>query len=265
MTLRSVTPLLALLSSLLACGDRASRDAGRIEDSSAGTVSLGLGTRQPYRAVAVGTPASLAGTVLVRGQLNDSIVGTGVDPRTCGDSATVREVLARDSSLANALVWVDGITSGKPLPTLRRATLTFERCRVLPRVLAVTAGTTVNVFANDPVAHDVRFYRESRGEPVARVQTFDAGQVVPSETIADESGIVEARCTRHPWVRGYIAVFEHPYFALTDERGAFIIEGLPAGSHTVKVWHEGLEQPLVRQVTIGAGGSGRLNVTLALR
>jgi hypothetical protein len=37
---------------------------------------------------------------------------------------------------------------------------------------------------------------------------------------------------------GFVHVFEHPYFAVTDERGAFVIPHIPAGTYTLKAWHE---------------------------
>jgi hypothetical protein len=36
----------------------------------------------------------------------------------------------------------------------------------------------------------------------------------------------------------YIHVFDHPYFAVTDERGMFTISNLPAGTYVLKAWHE---------------------------
>ena len=232
---------------------------GRVQDSSAGTVALGI-RDLAYRPMAVGTTGALAGAVVLQGASADSIVAVTRDQQACGDSASVTE-----TSTQNVLVWVDGITSGKPLPQLRRQQLTIERCRFSPRVLAVVTGTTINISSRDHAALTSRFYREAAGEPVEEIWTVDAGQVVPSERIASKPGIVEARTAQQPWVRGYIAVFDHPYFAVTDEKGAFSIDSLPAGTYTVKVWHERMAKPMEQRVVIGNGGAGRLDLTLALR
>lgn len=35
----------------------------------------------------------------------------------------------------------------------------------------------------------------------------------------------------------WIVVMDHPYYAVTDERGAFTLTGVPAGTYTLEVWH----------------------------
>jgi hypothetical protein len=255
-----------LLSSLSACSEGAGAEAGkargRIVDSAGGTVALGI-RKLSYRPSAPG-PGSVSGAVRLQGEAPDSVVAVAKDAEVCGDSAHVHEVVARNGLLENALVWVDGITAGKPLPQLRRQTLTIDKCRFEPRIMGVVTGSTINVFSNDRVEHGPRFYREGASDPVAEIQTVDAGQVVPSEKIASAPGIVEVRCHEHPFARAYIAVFDHPYFAVTDEHGAFEIDGLPAGTYTVKVWHERLAKPVEQRVVVGPGGSGKLDVQLNL-
>jgi hypothetical protein len=235
-------------------------------------VTLGLGFRgvaRAYRARAAGSSGmgSVSGTISARSALRDSVVAVTHDPKICGDSASVHESRAdKDGSLlANVLVWVEGISAGKPLSDVRRETLTIERCQFEPRVLAVTTGSTINIFSRDRVVHDARFYREGAHAPVARVHTVDAGQVVPSEKVASVAGIVEVRCAEHPWARAYIAVFDHPYFAVTDQAGAFRIDSLPPGTYVVKVWQERLAAPIQQRVVIEIGGTGRLDLSLALR
>jgi hypothetical protein len=257
-----------LLSSLPGCSDRveASRDGRKkVADSSSGTVALGLNPKRSYRPGAMSASGAIDGTITLAGVPRDSVVPVTRDPRVCGDSASVMETESRGGSLAKALVWVEGVASGKPLPEVRRETLTIERCRLDPRMMTVVSGSTINVLSRDPAAHDTRFYREGVAEPVERIQTVDAGQVVPSEKIASAPGIVEVRCGQHPWARAYIAVFDHPYFAVTNDRGAFKIDSLPPGTYTVKVWHEQLAKPMEQRLVVGPGGVGRLDLSLALR
>jgi hypothetical protein len=263
MTKRSAG-LLLLLSLLPACSDdgQAAEVAGgrsRIEGVAGGTVALGIKDLN-YRPMAVGTAASIAGVVTLDTAAADSIVAVTRDRQVCGDSARVTE-----TTPANVLVWIEGITSGKPVPEIRRDQIVIEKCRYTPRVLAVVAGTTINVKSRDRMVVTSRFYHEGAPQPVAEVHTVDEGQVVPSEKIAMKPGIVEIRSPQQPWLRGYIAVFDHPYFALADESGRFTIDSLPPGTYTVKVWHERLDQPSEQRVVLGSGGTGQLQFRLAGR
>jgi hypothetical protein len=45
-------------------------------------------------------------------------------------------------------------------------------------------------------------------------------------------------CAIHAWMVFYTLVVDHPYAAVTDEKGMFRIENLPAGKHEFRVWHE---------------------------
>ena len=47
------------------------------------------------------------------------------------------------------------------------------------------------------------------------------------------------QCSIHPWMHAYVWVFDHPYFAVTDENGEFEIKNVPAGGVRVVAWHEG--------------------------
>ena len=257
----------ALLFSPLACsGGKAQNgtDRGQIVDSSGGTVALGI-LASSYKAAPVATPANLGGHIVAGNAVSDSSIVVAKDPSVCGASASLRDAHAQGESLANVLVWVDGIGAGKPLPELRRQTLTIDKCRFEPRVLAVRSGSTINVFSKDHAIHEATFYREGASEPLIRVHTVDEGQVVPSEHIANAPGIVEVRCPEHPFARGWVAVFDHPYYAVTDSSGDFTIDSLPPGTYTVKIWQERLEKPVEQRVVVGPGGTGRLDLSLALK
>jgi hypothetical protein len=42
----------------------------------------------------------------------------------------------------------------------------------------------------------------------------------------------------HPWMRGWVRVFDHPYFAISDADGKFEIKKAPAGSFRLFIWQE---------------------------
>lgn len=57
----------------------------------------------------------------------------------------------------------------------------------------------------------------------------------------DGVGVMRINCdVLHTWMSAAIIVSDSPYFAVSDERGFFYIDGLPAGFYDVEVWHERL-------------------------
>ena len=45
-------------------------------------------------------------------------------------------------------------------------------------------------------------------------------------------------CDTHAWMLAYIHVFDHPYFAVTDEHGNLTVSNLPGQALFLKAWHE---------------------------
>ena len=64
---------------------------------------------------------------------------------------------------------------------------------------------------------------------LSHMLTVDRWAVVPSARIAAQPGLVRVVGTGHAFTRGYVAIFDNPYFAVTDRHGRFTIRGLPAG------------------------------------
>lgn len=209
----------------------------------------------PYREVPVTAGGSVRGRVSVVGDIpRDTAVQTTRDQAVCGMQVVDEPIAVSNGRLSGAVVWLAGVRTGKPLPIERRYELLNDHCRLLPRVQATLVGGTVNVRSADPmVVHDNRFVRQSGARPLlARTHTNDDGQVVPVEQILTTPGLVEAHCDSHPWSRGWLFAFDHPYFATTARDGSFAIDSVPPGRYTLVVWHE-RGDIVTTAVTIGAG------------
>ena len=129
-----------------------------------------------------------------------------------------------------------------------RARLDQRHEQFVPHVLAITVGTTVDFPNNDRTFHNVF--------SLSPVKSFDLGRYPVGQSRAvpfDKAGIVPVFCDIHSHMSAYILVFNHPFFALTDDDGRYAIAGVPAGSYTVEVWSEmGRADP--QTLTVPAGG-----------
>ncbi len=228
-------------------------------------VARAIAPEAPYRVEAVSDPGSIRGVITL-----DSVPAAH-DTTLSGDEATVcgarmpdRSVTHDGRDLEGALVWVSDARAGRALTRDRRAELAIVRCQFVPRVLALVQGTTINLQSRDATVHHTRFYSESEGELLSRMLTVDRWAVVPSAKIAAQPGLVRVRLSRHPYVRGFVAVFDHPYFAVTNHYGRYRISGLPAGTYHVRVWHERADRVTEQTVTVKPGREATLDATLEL-
>jgi plastocyanin len=117
----------------------------------------------------------------------------------------------------------------------------------VPRVLAITVGTIVDFPNSDTKFHNV--FSLSKTHP------FDLGRYPPGKTgfeRFDRPGLVRVFCDIHSHMSGYILVFSHRYFAVTDVDGRYAIPRVPPGTYTLVVWSE-LGTPEPRRVTVAEG------------
>jgi hypothetical protein len=121
-------------------------------------------------------------------------------------------------------------------------------CRFVPRVVVLRAGQTLQVKNSDPVTHNVH--------PMPRNNRDWNQQQAPGapdllRRFARPEVMIPVKCDIHSWMRTWIAVLDHPYFATTGPGGEFRIEGVPAGRHVLAAWHETLGEQ-TREVSAGA-------------
>lgn len=146
-------------------------------------------------------------------------------------------VVGVNGGLANVVVYVsDGLTSHDFPPPQQPAVLEQKGCQYRPHVLALQANQTLNIVNSDETTHNIHPTPSNNRE-------FNMSQPhgTPLEhTFAREEVAIPVKCNVHPWMKGYIAVFKHPFFAVSDKSGAFELKGLPPGTYTISAWQEKL-------------------------
>jgi plastocyanin len=127
----------------------------------------------------------------------------------------------------------------------------------VPRVIAVTPGSTVIFSNSDRVMHNV-FH------PLQRSDAFDLGTFPPGEwrsfTFGEEGAYV-ILCHVHPEMVGYVVVVASPYRAVTDDHGRFHLDGVAPGTYRLRTWHRRLATREER-VTVSDAGSVRVELWL---
>jgi hypothetical protein len=158
------------------------------------------------------------------------------DGSVCGKDAPNESVVVnKKGGLQNVVVFVkDAKFAGKPAP-VEKAALDQRQCRYFPHVQALTVGTPLSLMNNDAILHNV--HANDTGMTVFNVAMPIKGQKLPIPM--RKPGLMKLQCDAgHTWMNGWIYVFDHPYFAVTDDAGAFTIKDVPAGEYTIELWHE---------------------------
>ena len=124
----------------------------------------------------------------------------------------------------------------RPRINSKMPVLDQKNCSFKPHVLLVRAGARFQVANSDPMDHDVRGF--AGAEMLFR---FDMGPgAAPVEKIFEKPGIYLIRCGLHTWMHAFVVVVPHSFYAVSDPDGIFVIQDVPPGRHTLKVWHETL-------------------------
>lgn len=213
-------------------------DDGKKAEQDTGAAEKATGAKTKAWDPALGT-ATVKGVVKFTGKPpRQRAVDTSAEPKCAEHGKVVDEsvVVNPDGTLKNVFVWVkQGLEDWKfPTPT-EPAVLDQRGCTFHPRVQGVLAGQPLSIRNDDPFLHNVHvFAKKNRG--------FNMGQpkkgMEAVKKFTRPEVMMSVKCDVHGWMRSFIGVVAHPYFAVTGTTGAFELKNLPPGEYTVEAWHE---------------------------
>jgi plastocyanin len=192
----------------------------------------------------------------------------------CGDEyAPEVLVLGDGQTVKGSVVLIEGVTRGKK--DAGEVVLDTQRCAFVSRVSAAVPGERVRVKNSDTIAHNT--HGRLGKSTVFNVALPGKDQMIDVTRRVTRPGVIQMVCDAHPHMQGWLVVHDSPYFAVTDGRGAYRIDGIPPGTYRVTMWHEGFRsrgvdadgrpvyadaKTVSRRVTIGAGAQAAVDFEL---
>jgi plastocyanin len=158
------------------------------------------------------------------------------------------------------LVWLEPLAGKTP----KKSPATFQMLTrgkaLIPHVLAVPVGSTVQFPNEDPISHNLF--------SLSSANTFDlglyrkgAGKAQKFET----PGVINVYCNVHPNMSAVIHVMATPYYVFADPAGNYAITDVPPGKYRLVAWNEqGGQAQSTAEVTASAV-NGQLSLTLDSR
>jgi hypothetical protein len=146
-------------------------------------------------------------------------------------------------------------------PTLREASssavvIDIPHCRFIPHVVTARAGQSLIINNSSVVPQNAKLTSQNNGD-FNRLLAPGGPQVL--ENLKPERMPIVIDCSIHPWMRAYVRVFDHPYFAVTDVNGNFEIKNAPVmgGKLRLFMWQE--------SSGYHRGAEGRFGQTIAVK
>jgi plastocyanin len=204
----------------------------------------------------IATAQAAPGTI--RGQV--SFVGTAPprpaldlssDPYCAKQRVQSEDVVVTGGKLRDVLVRIKPGSAGKHVPPQKPLVIDQNACMYRPRVSGAVAGQQILLRNSDRTLHNVHAYAGKR-------TLFNRAQLpgAPDMKAVQPPGteILELGCDIHRWMRAYVVISDHPFFAVTGDDGRFEIRNVPPGTYTLEAWHPVLGQQ-TGQVTVPSAGT----------
>jgi hypothetical protein len=234
---------------------------------------FGGGALDPARVAAdpaaAATPAGDTASGAIAGKVSFS--GTAPPPQTARLSADpmcaalhkgglkTQPVKVKNGGLAAVLVWVKSGLGASYTAPAEPLLLNQIGCVYDPSMAVVMVGQPLRIRNSDDTLHNIH------PRPTVNKE-FNIGQprkgMEVTRSFEKPELMIPTSCDVHPWMRAYISVLPHPFFAVTDEDGSYEIKGLQDGEYEVEAVHSQLKR-VTGKVSVKAGKTSTLSFTLS--
>lgn len=197
---------------------------------------------------------TLHGEVLLDGEVPDPPqIQADRNVEVCGEVLSDNPLIVQNQKVQGTVISLDwqgdSVLQNNPPENRPEIFLRGKHCRFDPRIQVAPVGVRLIVGSKDPIAHNPHgWWNDSK-------TIFNLTVLNPSfsfRRILKRAGVYRIDCDTHKWMKAYIHVFDHQFFAITDQNGRFIIPDIPVGQYTLRAWHEVLgEQTVVLDVKTG--------------
>jgi len=168
-------------------------------------------------------------------------------------------VVSADGGLADVFIHiVKGLENRNFLPPEKALVLDQVGCIYTPYIAGAQTGQTIEVRNSDPLLHNVH--------PTPAVQgnkEENKAQLPKSPPLYfrwnNPEVFLRFKCDVHPWMFSYVALVNHPYFAVTDTNGNFTLPEIPPGTYEIEFYHRKSGKQTVKGISVEAGKLTTLN------
>jgi len=176
-----------------------------------------------------------------------------------GDAPLLREeLIVKGGKLQNATVYIKKADTYSYTTHTEAVVLDQKGCRYHPHVIALMVGQTLLIKNSDAIVHNVHGVPSpEKSNPEFNISQPKAGDEKKQVFKETEVGF-KIKCDVHQHMSSWVSIFEHPFYAVTGDDGAFSISGVPAGEYELEVWHEAgdrVELPKGLKFTVKDDGS----------
>ena len=205
---------------------------------------------------------SIVGTVTSNGVTDLPPLELNKNQEYCGEQLPSEAVVANPKGhLRYTVVYVEGAEyagEARPEPLV----IKNEKCAFVPHVQGGMVKSKLEVTNEDPILHNTHLFlvMGSRQKSLLNLALPGEGARLDATRATRRPGVVRMKCDAHKWMSGYVVLFDHPFYAVTDADGSFEINDVPAGTYTLKSWHETFGE-LEEQVVVEPGKSTSLSFT----